>query len=261
MNHLQEPDTNPATAPSTKLVLLSGWGIDARIWQPLAPYWPADISVTAPDWPGMGKRPALAQPDSPEALAKAMEDDLPADAIWVCWSLGALQAALLSQTLSPPQGLMLLGMGHRFCHPHGVSKSELAQFHRAFLHDPVAARESFLRWQASGEPSLRDAVRQLRTLLAADSPPDVETLEAGLKLLTHADISATLTNFPGFVVTLCGAQDPLLAPEVRDGMNVQLPSAGHCPMLSQPEALADTIVHQARQMRHAISSDREPISS
>ena len=261
MNQLQQPVANSLTPPSARLVLLSGWGIDARIWQPLAPYWPADISVTAPDWPGMGKRPALAHPESQEALAKAMANDMPAEAIWVCWSLGALQATLLSQTLPPPRGLMLLGMGHRFCHPHGVSQAELALFHRAFLRDPAAARESFLRWQASGEPSPREAMRQLRALLAAGSPPDVETLEAGLKLLAHADISATLANFPGFVVTLCGAQDPLLAPTVRDSMDVQLPSAGHSPMLSQPEALADAIVQQARQMHHTISSDREPVSS
>nr|WP_300307932.1 alpha/beta fold hydrolase [Halomonas sp.] len=259
MNCLPEPASDANRV--TKLVLLSGWGIDARIWQPLSSYWPADISVTAPDWPGMGQRPALARPESQEALAKAMVDDMPADAIWVCWSLGALQAALLSPTLSPPQGLMLLGMGHRFCHPHGVSKAELAQFHRAFLRDPVAARESFLRWQASGEPSPRDAMRQLRTLLAAGSPPDVETLEAGLKLLAHADISAILANFPGFVVTLCGAQDPLLAPSVRNSMDVQLLSAGHCPMLSRPEALAETIVQQARRMSRVNSSCRETIST
>ena len=84
------------------LVLLSGWGIDARIWRSLDSRWPENAHVTTPDWPGYGQQSPLAAPADLEMLAHAMREALPIDSIWVGWSLGGILAAALLRHLPPP---------------------------------------------------------------------------------------------------------------------------------------------------------------
>ncbi|ALM52919.1 alpha/beta fold hydrolase [Halomonas huangheensis] len=244
-----------------KLILLSGWGLDARIWQPLAPYWSNTTQLTSPDWPGMGQRPTLDQAteEAPiAALSSAMAEDLSADAIWVGWSLGALQATALAHHLPTPRGLVLLGMGSRFCHPQGVSEATLANFRSAFDRDPDKAWQHFLRWQLSGEPSPRSGFQTLSRLIGETLSGDRDTLAHGLECLAHNDISSVLSQISCPVRRICGDNDPLLAESVRNSMDAQLADAGHCPMISQPRALAQLIEHEAhiidiqsQQQRHS----------
>lgn len=225
----------------TRLVLLSGWGCDARIWQPLAEHWPDGVSVGTPDWPGYGGRAPLAAPDSLEALAEAMAGELPADAIWVGWSLGGLLAGALLARLPAPRALILLGMGARFCDPEGVSRAALTAFRRAFARDPATTLAHFQRWQLGGEPSPRDAHRRLRTLLNGGPPADPATLAVGLHWLETLDLSSALAGTGCPVIRMSGANDPLQAPAAIDRADHRLEHAGHCPMLSRPAALAEAL--------------------
>mgnify|MGYP002622027965 CR=1 FL=1 len=226
----------------TRLVLLSGWGCDARIWQSLAEHWPDGVSVSAPDWPGYGGRAPLAPPDCLDALAEAMARELPTDAVWVGWSLGGLLAGALLARLPAPRALILLGMGARFCDPEGVSRAELTAFRRAFARDPEATLAHFQRWQLGGEPSPRDAHRRLRTLLDGGPPADPATLAAGLEWLETLELSSALADADCPVIRLVGASDPLQAPAVIASAELVLEHAGHCPMLSRPAALAESLV-------------------
>lgn len=243
----------------TSLVLLSGWGIDAGIWRPLADHWPLGVTVTTPDWPGYGGLPPLASPDSLEQLAAAMADELPREAVWVGWSLGGLLVAALLERLaaplSPPRGLVQLGMGPRFCHPDGVSNRELAAFRHAFTRDPVATRRHFLRWQLSGEPDPRGAHRQLLELIGDDV--DAATLAAGLDQLAGLDVDKALKDAPCPIRRLTGRHDPLLAEETLATADRVLENAGHCPMLSHPAALAEALVALAGDMTAPLESPAE----
>lgn len=242
----------------TPLVLLSGWGCDARIWQPLATHWPAGIRVETPDWPGYAGRPAPTDPAALDAVACAMAPELSADAVWVGWSLGGLLAAALLERLPTPRGLIMIGMGPRFCHPQGVPIRELAAFHRAFARNPDATLAYFRRWQLSGEPDPRAAHRQLRHLLGAAPGADTPTLAAGLDWLTALDVSATLAAPPCPVHTLAGADDPLLAPSRVAAADRRLDGAGHCPMLSRPDTLAAALVELARECPRDGATFRRP---
>jgi len=244
----------------TALVLLSGWGIDARIWQPLAPHWPADLAVSTPDWPGYGDptAPPLAAPDNLSELAARMAPALPTDAVWVGWSLGALLATRLLDHLPAPRALVRLGMGARFCHPQGVSAAELTASRRAFARRPAATWQHFLRWQLQGEPAPRHAQRQLRGLIGTTPSADFTTLEAGLAQLASLDVGDRLDAPPCPVHHLAGDSDPLLAPEWRASADRRLPDAGHCPMLSCPEALAACLTAIARDARPSPPEERLP---
>lgn len=216
------------------LVLLSGWGCDARIWRPLAPHWSAGVTRSTPDWPGYGQAPALASPTCLDALAAAMAPSLPGEALWVGWSLGGLLAASLLERLPPPRGLVLLGCAPRFT-DGPVSPAALGDFRRAFARDPHATWRHFLRHQLSGEPAPRQALGEMSALLGDAPPADDATLAAGLEQLAHLDIGATLGAPPCPIRRLRGARDPLL-PAPRPEERV-LEEAGHCPQLSRPAAL------------------------
>ncbi|SFH64571.1 alpha/beta fold hydrolase [Modicisalibacter xianhensis] len=224
----------------TQLVLLSGWGIDTRLWQRLAPYWPAHLSVSHPDWPGYGQRPGLANPTDLDALAQAMRDSLPADAIWVGWSLGGMLAGALLDHLPAPRALIMLGAVPRFVNDDrgGVSSQEIATFRRAFSRDPQRTWQHFLRWQASGEPSPRHARHCLDALLGDRLPADTATLAGGLEQLARLDLHDTLDRATCPVIYLHGASDPLVPAMARYHPAIALPDCGHCPQLSAPAELA-----------------------
>ncbi|RTR05267.1 alpha/beta fold hydrolase [Halomonas nitroreducens] len=221
-----------------RLVLLSGWGCDARIWQALDGHWPPGIAVSAPDWPGYGQQPESHEPDCLADTARGMAEALPTQAVWVGWSLGGLLAEALLDHLPAPRALVVIGMGPRFCHPDGVDGEELATFRRAFRRDPEATRAHFLRWQLRGEPSPRAAHRQLLGLIGQAPPAGLTTLAAGLDQLARLDASRRRGVAPCPVYRLAGEADPLLAPAAREAADWRLAKAGHCPMLSQPERLA-----------------------
>lgn len=227
-----------------RLVLLSGWGIDQRIWQPLDTYWPAHTEVHTVDWPGYGDTPAQAEPATLDTLASAMADQLPSNAVWVGWSLGGLLASALLDKLPAPRGLVLIGTGGQFCSDDGVSKAELASFQRAFSRDPDATWRHFLRWQTQGEPNARHAHQQLRAMLGDTPSATNSTLSQGLHWLATLDNTQRLQEAPCPVIQLVGEYDPLVSSSTR-AQAINLAHAGHCPMLSQPAQLVATIASQA----------------
>ncbi|MCE8023690.1 MULTISPECIES: alpha/beta fold hydrolase [Halomonadaceae] len=235
----------------TAMVLLSGWGIDARIWQPLAPYWPAGMEVHAPDWPGYGERRAESHPASLPELASLMRDALPADAIWVGWSLGGLLAGALLAHLPPPRALVLIGTAARFCQAGGVSATELDTFRRAFERQPQATWQHFLRWQLQGEPTPRTAHRRLLDLIGPRPSASLHTLEAGLEQLAGIDLTLQFATPPCPIRRVAGAHDGLLGEEARHSADLVLADTGHCPMLSCPTALAAYLT----QLRKEVAAD------
>ncbi|WP_129138768.1 alpha/beta fold hydrolase [Modicisalibacter coralii] len=232
----------------TRLVLLAGWGIDARIWHPLAPHWPSSVHVSAPDWPGYRHRPALDDPQDHAALAETMRDDLPRDAVWVGWSLGGLLAGALLDHLPPPRRLILLGTTGRFtdARPGGVSRDQLDQFRGAFERRPETTWRHFLRWQTRGEPRPGQQWQSLSALLGGQAPADTATLAAGLDQLAGLDLSPLLASAPCPIHRLTGEHDPLLPREVDIE---RLANAGHCPQLGAPDALAARLASLADRVQ------------
>lgn len=233
----------------TRLVLLSGWGIDARIWQPLVASLPDNIEVSTPDWPGYGSRRDEVMPKRLDALAKAMANALPADALWVGWSLGGLLTTALLRHLPAPQALVMLGMRERFTTRQetigGVTPEALAAFQDAFEQDALVTWRHFLRWQLSGEPRPRHVLHQLQALIGNNPPAQPESLATGLDWLATLDNSDICAAPPCPVLTMTGERDPLTATP-NDAMAKHLArpidQAGHCPQLSQPEILAGRLM-------------------
>lgn len=233
-----------------RLALLSGWGIDQRIWQLLEGCWPNGIDARPVEWPGYADAPALPSQPTLAQLAASMAASLPSDAVWVGWSLGGLLATALLDYLPAPKGLILLSAGATFCNDDGVSHAELASFQRAFRRDPEATWRHFLRWQARGEPNPRQAYQRLHALLGDSPRADHATLSQGLDWLATLNNQARLATASCPIVTLTGEHDPLLSPGQRR-VGDCLSGVGHCPMLTQPHALTAEISRHAETMTNA----------
>ncbi|RUA22911.1 hypothetical protein DSL92_02985 [Billgrantia gudaonensis] len=84
-----------------RLVLLAGWGCDARIWELLAPHRRETGKSTLQT--GQAMRVAKRRRFHLHRGCRGNGRRLPQDAVWVGWSLGGPLAGASSTTRPPPQ--------------------------------------------------------------------------------------------------------------------------------------------------------------
>jgi len=200
------------------LVLLSGWGFDHRVWQPIADRLANDFRIGY-------------------ELAS-----VPAGAIVCGWSLGAMRA-LKSVVAARLAKLVLVGATARFVQapdwPAGQPPALLESFTTAVAADPLAALRRFAALLNQGDDRARELTRQLTALTA----PDTATLTAGLAELRDTDLrkSVTAVRLPTLVVH--GEHDALMPLAAGRWLAEHLPAArleifagaAHAPFLSQPD--------------------------
>lgn len=234
-------------AGKSALVLLHGWGSHAGVWNGLAPRLGEICCVFAPDLPGHGSAPALAQ-----AGVEAVVDRLAAAAPRRCalagWSLGG-QLALAWAQRHPQQvtRLVLLATTPRFVAApdwrHGMAPGRFAEFTELLKTDPASALERFRRLQAYGDRQSRAVARSLDAACELRPMPGVETLMQTLGWLQTNDMRAALPGIRQPALVLQGTEDRITAPSVAEFLAAQLPQAGlewidgaaHVPFMSEPD--------------------------
>lgn len=246
-------------AALTRLVLFNGWGVDARVWQPLITSLTCHLAshqtsslhmqerrleILTPDWP---------QPAS-EANTTHLSELGGAHSLWLGWSLGALRAEALANSLpaeKKPGARISLAMGPRFAQSisscsqvefPALPAGTLTTFANAFTRSPEASWQHFLRWQASGEADARDCLKRLRALIGTRASYSPTVLSAGLNEL--ATRVMTLSRPEEFWL---GKHDPLLAPDLtaalrEQGHHVTEFDGGHCLPVSRHETLAEALL-------------------
>jgi len=271
----------------TRLVLFSGWGIDARIWQPLIACLQARLAhvtetddeaddgaddqaksrpleIIAPDWPEEGPQADSRAGSEPTASHSSLGGT---DTLWLGWSLGALRAEALAKKQAPA-ALVSLAMGPSFIHQApseqtipALAPEVLDTFRAAFARNPTASWQHFLRWQANGETSARDCLRQLRELIGRHPVSREAVLSAGLAELASRQMSlAPQSELP--LEFWLGKQDPLLAPGLNAALRAQGQvvaefEGGHCLPLSATEALADALLARMGLATHVTHISEE----
>lgn len=210
------------------LVLIPGWGFDARVWQPLVELLGKDFHI------------------------HSATDDLPADAIVCGWSLGAITA--LQWSLAQPERiarLVLIGATPRFVQapdwPHAQPAALLEEFATAVAANPHTALRRFAALLNQGDDQARRLTRELAALIDENQSP--ATLAAGLATLRDTDLRKDLSQIQQPVLLLHGANDALmplaaaewLAQHLPDARLEVFPGTAHAPFLAQPESCADLL--------------------
>ncbi len=231
------------------IVLVHGWGLHGGVWRELAERLALSFRVLLPDLPGHGRSPAANGDFTLADVVAELQGHMAAPAVWVGWSLGALVALTAARRF--PQRvsqLVLIGATPRFVQapdwPCAMPPSTLAQFARDLEDDYRATLVRFLNLQMGAGEAARAAVRQLRAMLMEHGEPEPAALRSGLQWLANADLRADLPAITAPVLVLHGQYDRLTPPAAAEFLARQLPaarlelipSAGHAPFLSHPDA-------------------------
>ncbi len=238
--------------PSTKpvLALVHGWGMNARVFDPLAALLAADFDVRVLNLPGHGGR-ALLPHNSLQSWADDLADALPGNAMLLGWSLGG-QVAMRAALDHPHKisRLVLLASTPRFVADagweHGIAASDLQQFGAALMADPQATLLRFLTLQTRGMVGQKIMLQQLRQSFLAAPQAEAAALSNGLDMLRDTDLRRVLPQLSQPSLVIHGSQDTLtpaaagawLARTLPHAQHIELAHAAHAPHLSHAEAVA-----------------------
>jgi pimeloyl-[acyl-carrier protein] methyl ester esterase len=242
------------TGAGPDLVLLHGWGMNAGVWQTVLEGLSARHRVTTLELPGHG---ASAFDPARVALsdwAAACLDAMPAEAVWVGWSLGA-QVAIRVALDAPERvrGLVAIAGTPRFVQdadwPHAMPDATFRQFAASLATDHAGALDRFLGLQVRGGEAARETLRELRAAIRARPAPLPGALRAGLELLLGVDLRTELPRLQTPSLWLFGDRDTLVPPEVAYALETLVPSAeililhgaAHAPFLSSPDLFIERL--------------------
>jgi pimeloyl-[acyl-carrier protein] methyl ester esterase len=235
------------------LVLLHGWGMNARVFDALADSLALEFDVRALDLPGHGGRAALAD-NTLQAWAGDLATQLPDGAMLLGWSLGG-QVAMRAALDHPHRiaRLILLTSTPKFVAtedwPRGMDLTDLEAFGAALLAEPEATLLRFLSLQTRGMPGQKALLQHLRQTLLAAPAADRDALAAGLAILRDTDLRADLPHLTQPTLVLHGALDTLtpaaagawLAAALPTAQHREFERAAHAPHLSHSEEVAAAI--------------------
>ncbi|MDF0534661.1 pimeloyl-ACP methyl ester esterase BioH [Shewanella sp. A32] len=227
------------------LVWLHGWGVNGSVFLPTVTQLPQYRSYCV-DLPGFGdSQPQFGTLDD---WAERLIAELPADAIWIGWSLGGLLATRVAQRW-PDKVKALVTVASSPCfmaRPDnawpGIAPSVLQQFEAQLQQDLQRTVERFLAIQAMGSDTAREDIRHLKELVLSKPLPDAFALAQGLSMLKQVDLRDSLSSLTLPWLRVWGRLDglvpqkivPLLpvTPQIED---VILPKSSHAPFISHPE--------------------------
>ncbi|WP_395373057.1 pimeloyl-ACP methyl ester esterase BioH [Marinicella sp. W31] len=238
-------------AQSPVLYMLHGWGVHSALLKPLAEQLSADYQVHLLDLPGHGFNQNQQLSADLTACAQLADDFEPG--IWLGWSLGGMLAMNLA--LNKPhlvQKLVLLCATPCFTQkehwPHGVESSVLDQFGERIQEDIKQTIRRFLQLEVLGSGDEKDQLKKITQQVFQAPLPDIVSLQAGLQLLRHADLSLSLKNLQMPSLWLTGRRDRMVRPaavqmasEYSQGKYQMIRGAGHAPFIHHSDELTEII--------------------
>lgn len=232
------------------LVLLHGWGMNSRVWEPILPELEKLARVTCIDLPGHGKNSHL-----PLGLLETAVDQLaehiPHDAIIMGWSLGGLIAQGLAHALPDKvSGLIQIASTPKFVAnehwQHGLAPDVLATFATNLQSDYQGTVKRFFALQFLGLKTDTRTVNALRERIM-QQPASMQALEDGLNILATADFTHNPVQQP--TLWVLGRLDKLIPASLADALPEMgykhitlLQNAAHVPFVTHPEFFMEQIV-------------------
>ena len=239
------------------VVLLHGWGLNVRVWDPLAQALGRGLRLIAVDLPGHGHspwRPQCAQRHRQmEWIAATVAPLVGRGAPYALlgWSLGAELA--LEWAAARPEGLerlVLIAATPRFTSapdwPYGAPPGRLDRLAEGLRTDYRRTVSDFLELQVRGSTSGEAVLAQLRAALFAHGEARAQALTAGLDVLRETDLRDVVGGIGARSLVIAGQYDRVLLPAASralaaampDARYVEVRRAAHAPFLSHPHEMA-----------------------
>ncbi|MCU0972469.1 MAG: alpha/beta fold hydrolase [Burkholderiales bacterium] len=227
-----------------ELVLVHGWSMHGEVCHGLAERLATRFRVRVPDLPGHGRSRGEPLPELSQ-LAAVLADRFPTATHLCGWSLGAQVA--MRWALDQPsriRRLALIAATPRFPAGDGwlagSALGDLEAFARTLHEDYRGTLDRFIALQAMGGPAPRKVVADFRRRLAHAAAPDMDALDAGLRILATTDLRSEVGALMQPTLLLHGERDAVvpeaaarwLAGALPDGRLRVIPAAGHGPFVS-----------------------------
>jgi pimeloyl-[acyl-carrier protein] methyl ester esterase len=235
------------------LVLLHGWGMNARVFDTLAERLAVDFEVRVLNLPGHGGREALPH-NTLQSWADDLAQQLPENTMLLGWSLGGQVA--MRAALDHPQKitrLIVLASTPKFvadaAWEPAMADADLQAFGAALLAEPEPTLLRFLSLQTRGMAGQKSLLQALRQTLSTAPAACAEALSSGLAILRDTDLRAELPGLAQPTLVLHGALDTLtpsaagvwLARNLPAARHLELGRAAHAPHLSHGAEVAAAI--------------------
>lgn len=245
--HIETAGDGPA------LVLIHGWAMHAGMFAPLTQHLATRFRVHLVDLPGHGRSRDDSALD-PQHIVAELGQAMPADALWVGWSLGGMIALHAARAFPERiRGIGLIASNPRFVSApdwqHGVPASVFEQFAAGLESNFTATIERFLALEAMGSAHATAELRALRTQAFEHGPPELPALRQGLALLQDSDLRDAVARLSVPSLWIAGRRDRLVPPQAMRWAATTAPGArhleldtGHMPFLAQPDVVAEALV-------------------
>jgi pimeloyl-[acyl-carrier protein] methyl ester esterase len=226
------------------LVLIHGWGMHSRCWDPVSIQLSSKLRIHLVDLPGHGLSPHQCGSTWIELLSEAF----PFEVDLCGWSLGG-QLAIEWSRQRPDQVGRLALISSTPCFTargdwvHGIAGDVFLKFSNELETGPEAALKRFLFLQAQGGADAMGLFRQLQQNMSGRIRAGIEGLKVGLELLQGFDLRMAAKSVTQRTLILHGECDRLtpigagrwLSENMPDARLVALPDCAHVPFFFNPD--------------------------
>lgn len=239
-------------------VFIHGWAMNSAVWQPCLQQLPDWINPLCIDLPGHGEYVDV-NAGTLDEYVEHVAQKITSPALLVGWSLGGLVSLRLAQRYPEKvSALFQVATNPEFVQdsdwPTAIEAGVFDQFALSLEKDRVKTIRRFLALQVRGTDSSMLTVRQLQAAIDERGLPDIESLLAGLKILSETDLIEALQTLDCPVSWLLGEKDALVPvglTRVLEKMPVDVDihivaGAGHAPFISHPNAFVQALLQAAK---------------
>jgi pimeloyl-[acyl-carrier protein] methyl ester esterase len=234
------------------LVLLHGWGVNAKVWNPILDELKNRHELVVLNLPGYGAASDYSADYSLHSVTDEVLSQAPEKANWVGWSLGATIA--MSAAIAQPnrfEKLQLISPTACFTNrpdwDFGTDIEPFQNFANDFDQNYEKALGKFLLLQVLTKDRAkigpaRSMVRDLKNQLLDSPKPSDQTLRGGLEILHQSDLRTRIADLSIETQVIAGAEDHVVSFEASQLLFDQLPNghsihrfeSGHLPFLQEP---------------------------
>ncbi|CAA6801720.1 MAG: Biotin synthesis protein BioH [uncultured Thiotrichaceae bacterium] len=240
------------------LVVLHGWGMNHRVWEPVRQPLAEHAQVSWIDLPGHGDS-HQAEATSIDGIAELLLPHIPQGAVIMGWSLGGLVAQALAVKY-PERVAALILVASTPCFvqhdnwAYGLPQAVLQGFSENLQQDYQATVKRFFALQFMGVKSDPKAVSQLRNDIMS-KPATMQALTGGLAILNTADFSQQVIEQPK--QWIFGRLDKLIPASLADALEPNesqqvhvMQKAAHVPFVTHPDEFLAVVIPFIEQVQH-----------
>ncbi|MCB1827427.1 MAG: alpha/beta fold hydrolase, partial [Coxiellaceae bacterium] len=189
------------------LVLLHGWGFNAKVWGQFIPYLENNFTITALNL-------FHTEPLNLETITQHVLKNTPEKAFYLGWSLGGLIA--MNIAIHHPEKiskLVTIASTPKFIASDnwpGMSNALLEKFYESLKTDYKKTLQQFIALQFYGSQTDRTVIQTLKKQLSNNEPPSVTMLSDTLDILKKTDLRNELKKITCPQFYLFGRYDTLV---------------------------------------------------